>query len=185
MATAEVTAETLHTARLDLVPLDLATCQALLHGDRETAAILLDADLGTWPSGPELEVGLPRLSRRLRHDPAELPWQSRAVVVRLYRAVAGSVNLKGPPVDGRVEVGWELQPAYRGRGYAREAARAVLARAFGAAAVVEVVAMIDPTNAASIAVAEAVGMQRTDEASTAHPGAFVWRITRAAFEALA
>lgn len=180
---AEVVAETLHTARLDLVPFDLDFCRAILVGDRVLAAEWLGADLGAWPGGDEVEGPFPTLVRALREDSSVAGWLSRAVVVRLYGVVAGSVGMKGRPVDGRVEVGWGLERPYRRQGYAREGARAVVAYAFSHREVREVVAEIDPANAASIAVAEAVGMRRTTEASTQHPGSILWAVTRAEFEA--
>lgn len=180
---AEVVAETLHTARLDLVPYDLDFCRAIVAGDRVIAEEWMGADLGAWPGGGELEFGFPSTLRALREDSSALGWYGRAVVVRMFGAVAGSVGLKGRPRDGRVEIGWGLDRFYRGQGYAREGARAVLAYAFGHSEVREVVAEIDPANAPSIAVAEAVGMRRTTEASAQHPGAILWAITRAEFEA--
>ena len=180
---AEVVAETLHTARLDLVPFDLDFCRAILAGDRTVAAEWLGADLGVWPGTDEVEGFFPVLTRALREDSSVAGWLSRAVVVRLYGVVAGSAGMKGRPVNGRVEVGWGLERPYRGHGYAREAARALVAYAFSHREVSEVVAEIGPENAPSIAVAEAVGMRRTSEASAQHPGAVFWAVTRTEFEA--
>ncbi len=177
---AEVVAETLHTARLDLVPFDLEFCRAILASDRDAAAEWLGADLGVWPGTDEVEGPFPMLIRALREDSSVAGWLSRAIVVRLYGAVAGSAGMKGRPVDGRVEVGWGLDRPYRRQGYAREAARAVVAYAFGHREVQEAVAEIDPVNTASIAVAESAGMRRTDEATA--QGAILWIVTRAEFE---
>ncbi|MSQ30395.1 MAG: N-acetyltransferase [Dehalococcoidia bacterium] len=181
---AEVVAETLHTARLDLVPYDLDFCRAIVAGDRDVAAEWMGADLGAWPGGGELKFGFPSNLWALREDSSALGWHGRAVIVRMHGVVAGSVNLKGRPRNGRIEVGWELERIYRHQGYAHEGARAVVAYAFGHREVREVVAEIDPANAPSIAVAESVGMHRTDEASTQHAGSMLWVVTRAEFEAL-
>ncbi len=43
----------------------------------------------------------------------------------------GGVGFKGPPGDGRVEIGYGLVPSARGHGYAGEALAAVLAVAAG------------------------------------------------------
>lgn len=56
---AEIVAGTLYTARLDLVPFDLAFCRAILAGDRDVAAEWLGADLGVWPSTDEAEGFFP------------------------------------------------------------------------------------------------------------------------------
>lgn len=58
------------------------------------------------------------------------------------------------------EVGWVLSPEHRGRGYAVEAARALLEVAFDGLRARRVVARMDPQNHASAAVAAAIGMRR-------------------------
>ncbi|WP_164172017.1 GNAT family N-acetyltransferase, partial [Streptococcus pneumoniae] len=65
------------------------------------------------------------------------------------------------PVEGQgpeVEIGWRLPRAAWGRGYASEAAHAVLRHGFDTLALEEVVALIDPDNARSIAVAAKLGL---------------------------
>jgi RimJ/RimL family protein N-acetyltransferase len=58
-----------------------------------------------------------------------------------------------------VEIGWRLVRAAWGRGYATEAAAAVLRHAFVELRLPSVVAVIDPANAASIRVAEKLGLR--------------------------
>src|SRR3954451_10449321 len=73
--------------------------------------------------------------------------------------VAGTVLLKPLPNGvGEVEVGWHLHPDSWGRGYATEAARTVIHRAF-AAGLPEVYAVVRPGNDASIAVCRRLGME--------------------------
>jgi RimJ/RimL family protein N-acetyltransferase len=73
--------------------------------------------------------------------------------------VAGTVLFKPLPDGvGEVEVGWHLHPDCWRRGYATEAARAVIDRGF-AAGVPEVYAVVRPGNQASIAVCERLGMR--------------------------
>jgi RimJ/RimL family protein N-acetyltransferase len=74
--------------------------------------------------------------------------------------VAGTVLLVPIPDadDGAIEVGWHLHPDAWGHGYATEAARAVVARAF-AQGLEEVVAVVKPGNDASVRVAERVGLR--------------------------
>jgi RimJ/RimL family protein N-acetyltransferase len=55
------------------------------------------------------------------------------------------------------EMGWGLAPAFYGRGYATEAARAAVAWADGHLESPRTVCMIDPENAASVRVAEKCG----------------------------
>lgn len=63
-------------------------------------------------------------------------------------------ELEGP----EVEMGWRFIAEARGKGYATEAANAVLAHAFGTAGLTQVIADIDTDNVASQRVAEKLGM---------------------------
>jgi RimJ/RimL family protein N-acetyltransferase len=66
-------------------------------------------------------------------------------------------NASGP----EIEIGWRLPVAARGKGYAAEAARIVLAHGLGTLALDRIVADIRPENAPSIRVAEKIGMVDT------------------------
>ena len=58
-----------------------------------------------------------------------------------------------------VEVGWGLDPAVWGRGYATEGGAAALAHAFETLALERVISIVHPENAASIAVMERLGIR--------------------------
>lgn len=84
-----------------------------------------------------------------------------AVVLRDADEVIGFCGLNYyADVDGRaeVEVGYRLARAWWGRGYATEAAAAVRDYAFATLRLPRLIALIDPDNAASIRVAEKIGM---------------------------
>jgi RimJ/RimL family protein N-acetyltransferase len=65
------------------------------------------------------------------------------------------LDLRGP----EVEIGWRLRWAVWGRGLGTQAARPVLEHALGRLGLAEVVADIDPANAASLRVATKLGMR--------------------------
>jgi ribosomal-protein-alanine N-acetyltransferase len=71
--------------------------------------------------------------------------------------VVGTAGLR-PLEDIGLEVFYSLAPGSWGKGYATEAARAVLDRALGPLGLPEVLAEIDAGNTASIAVIERLGM---------------------------
>ena len=75
--------------------------------------------------------------------------------------LVGTVGLR-PLEDLGLEIFYSLAPGSWGRGYATEAARAVLAHALGPLGLPEVLAKVDEGNAASIAVIERLGMTRFD-----------------------
>jgi [ribosomal protein S5]-alanine N-acetyltransferase len=57
------------------------------------------------------------------------------------------------------DIGYAFLPAFRGRGYAREAAAAWLARGFERHGLPRIVAIVSPGNAASARVLESIGMR--------------------------
>ena len=73
--------------------------------------------------------------------------------------LVGTAGLR-PLEDLGLEIFYSLAPGSWGRGYATEAARAVLDHALGSLGLPEVLAEIDEGNTASIAVIERLGMTR-------------------------
>jgi RimJ/RimL family protein N-acetyltransferase len=66
-----------------------------------------------------------------------------------------------------VEVGWRLHPSFWGHGYATEAGHAALTAAATHLGLARIIAVIDPGNTPSIAVATRLGL--TPEERVAHP----------------
>lgn len=77
---------------------------------------------------------------------------------------AGYCGLVHVPYDAHftpaVEIGWRFDPAFWGRGYATEAARAALDFGFGTLRLDEIVAITVPANLRSRAVMARLGMAR-------------------------
>jgi RimJ/RimL family protein N-acetyltransferase len=96
---------------------------------------------------------------------SEAEWEERghgrlAIVDRESGEFLGRTGLKYWPQFEETEIGWALQPEARGKGYATEAARAALRWGFERLDDLPLItAMIQPENAASIAVAERLGMR--------------------------
>jgi RimJ/RimL family protein N-acetyltransferase len=89
-----------------------------------------------------------------------------AVVERQSQAVIGYCGLFFfPDINGQpeVEIGYRLARAAWGRGYATEAAQAVRDFAFDRLGLQRLIAIIDPSNTASIRVAEKIGMRHETE----------------------
>ena len=74
------------------------------------------------------------------------------------------------PFTPAVEVGWRLDRAHWGRGYATEAARAAVAFGFGELGLDEIVSFTVPANRRSRAVMERLGMRRDPADDFDHPG---------------
>lgn len=82
------------------------------------------------------------------------------VALRDTGAPIGICGLIRRPGLDDVDLGFALLPAYEGRGYAAEAARATLAQGRDAHGLRRVVAITDPGNAASVRVLERLGFAR-------------------------
>jgi ribosomal-protein-alanine N-acetyltransferase len=111
---------------------------------------------------------------RMRTAPPS-PWtHGFALVERATGAPVGSCAYKGPPdADGAVEIAYGVDPEYRGRGYAKEAATALVDFAFAAGARI-VRAHTRPENGASPRVLAACGFTRVGEVVDPEDG-LVWR----------
>jgi len=108
-----------------------------------------------------VEHGKAQLERRLpRTDLAE-PVGALALVVEREGLLVGTVSLWRTEHERRtVEIGWTLDPAHGGAGYATEAVAAGLRLAFGQDDVHRVTAQLDARNAASERLAARVGMRQ-------------------------
>jgi RimJ/RimL family protein N-acetyltransferase len=86
----------------------------------------------------------------------------RLVGVLLLKAIPASHGI----VDARqdTEIGWHFHPDFWGRGYASEAAGAILRHAFSQG-MREVVAVTNPANSASRRVCERIGMEHLGQTS--------------------
>jgi RimJ/RimL family protein N-acetyltransferase len=108
------------------------------------------------PDRQEAGERIKRYLAQLDTDPRFGRW---AVVERSSGIPAGTVILQPLPAgDGEVEIGWHLHPDSWGKGFATEAASAVLTRAF-ADGLPEVWAVTDLENHRSAAVCRRIGMR--------------------------
>ena len=147
------------TSRLRLVSLSLPVLEALLAGDVGRAAARSGVAIDE-----EGLVGAQHVLR-LRHaqllrDPGEQPWLLRAVVLRGTTTVVGRIGFHAPPDPrGEVEIGYEIWPGHRRRGYALEAARSLLDWAAQQGAR-RCLASVAPGNTASLALAARLSFTR-------------------------
>jgi ribosomal-protein-alanine N-acetyltransferase len=156
------------TERLELTPLPAAAAAAL-PDDREGASHHLGARLDAeWP-GPDLLGILPRQADAADEAERFGIW---VMMERESGSVVGDIGFHGPPDDtGTVEVGYAVVPGRRRRGYATEAAGALVEWALSQPSVGGIVATCDAENAPSIRTLERAGFRRTGEAD----GTIRWR----------
>ena len=151
------------TDRLDLV---LESTEAVL------------ARIDAMPPAERAEVSPAWLARLRASDPGD-PWtHGFAMVVRASGQVVGACGYKGPPSpDGIVEIAYGVTLEHQGRGYATEAARALVGFAFGTPAVERVRAHTRPENVASGRVLARSGFACVGEVVDPEDG-LVWRWER-------
>ena len=142
---------------------------AFIAGDRAAALSWTDFAIPDAFPGGALEL-LTFRREQLRAEPARLPWLLRALVIReARREMVGFANFHGPPgvndlgLPGAAEIGYEVFPEHRGRGYATEAARAMIEWARRERGVRHFLSGIRPDNAPSLRVIEKIGFQRRAE----------------------
>jgi ribosomal-protein-alanine N-acetyltransferase len=151
----------IRTERLQLVPFDPAAIRRLIEGDRPEAERVLGRILpDEFPNSDELEGFLPIQLHRMEQSPRRRAWMARLTVSR-PDGVVGHCGFHGPPeMIGRAEIGYTVFEPFRGRGFAKEAAGALVRWAFEQGEK-KVFATVSPNNAPSLAVVRALGFQQT------------------------
>ena len=153
------------SARLDLVSMSPAFLEASLARELARCAELLGASVPEEWNAP----GLIRMRlRQLRADPAQQAWLLRALVLRAERRMVGFAGFHAPPgalplPPGAAELGYTVFREDRRRGFAREAALALMDWAQREHGVVQFIASIGPTNAPSLALAQELGFTKIGE----------------------
>lgn len=149
----------IRTERLILVPFTVEFAQAALD-DRDKLPGLLGLHIpGSWPNPDYVEI-LPMIVEGLRIDPSGAE-RLRLIVHATDQTVIGDIGFIEPPdEDGNMEFGYSIVPDYRGKGYATEAATAMIEWAFDQPGVKRVAADCLADNYASIRVLEKAGMRQ-------------------------
>ena len=156
--------------RLELVSLSSALLQALLEGrDAEVRPLLGAAPPAGWPDAHDARFLRLRLAQ-IQREPEVQEWLVRGLVRREGRPALvgtagfhGTPGVNGPGIPAAVEVGYTIFPRFRGRGYATEAAKALIAWARETHGIRHFVASVAPGNAPSLAVVRKLGFVRTGE----------------------
>lgn len=157
---------TIRTPRLELVHMSVPLMRALVARDLALAGRQIDAAI---PEGfpDHLDQFLRYRLAQLDADPTILRWLGRVMVLADSggaRRVIGSIGFHGAPDEqGRLEVGYRIEPAYRRKGYTREAVRALFDWAATEHGIHRFLASIRPDNEPSLALARGLGFERIGE----------------------
>jgi ribosomal-protein-alanine N-acetyltransferase len=131
--------------------------RALLASDWDQAGQLLGAQIPEEWRGEDWQW-LGQWPGQAQADPSVLPWLARVMLLRpvgesgrRQTIVVGEAGFHGPPGgDDRVEMGYMVVSEHRRRGYAEEAARALMAWATAEHHITRFRACISPRNTASL-----------------------------------
>jgi RimJ/RimL family protein N-acetyltransferase len=112
---------------------------------------------------------------RVQTATAADPWRhGYAVMLVAENTIIGACGYKGPPAHKTVEIGYGIAPGYRGKGYATEAAMALVDRAFETGLANTVRAHTLPERNASARILEKCGFKLLGEVNDPEDGR-VWR----------
>lgn len=138
--------------------------RALADGDRQAAETASPIPLSDYLAGPEYRGVWARRSRQVDEDPGTAAWVTGVIWDEDRRSAVGGAGYHDrPDADGRVEIGYGVDPAYRRRGYARAALEALLARAEAEPQVRLVRVSIRPDNVPSFNLAAQYGFAKVGE----------------------
>lgn len=161
-----VTHHCLRTRRLELVASTVHSAAIEMRGVDDLAALLDVPCPEAWPPPLNDEDSQQWNLEMLRNDHEAVGWGMwHIIAVDPDRTLVGNIGFKGRPSNGSCEIGYSLLPQFQSRGYATEAAHALIAWAFTHSDVERVTAETLPELAASIRVMEKCGMRFIGEGS--------------------
>ncbi len=165
----------LETVRLTVFPFGLDLLYAALEGPaivEEMVHMNVPAD---WP-GPDIVAALPSFIQQREQAPDQADWSVHLVARKADRTLIGFTGPNNGPPDGAgtVEIGYDILPAYQGRGYAVEATGAIVFWLWTQPSVRRIVADCAVDNAASIGVLERLAFIPQAPAD----GRLNWALTR-------
>src|SRR5262245_8503040 len=169
------------TERLHLVPATTAALRAALESPAALASELDAAASPGWPpqylDPPAIQFTLDRLNEHSYED----GWWMYFALLRQPRTLIGVAGYKGPPTaNATVEIGYGIVAEEQRRGYATEAARALVAHAFEIRTIDKVLAETLPELVASIGVLHKCGFHLIGAGS--EPGVIRFELARAEWQ---
>ncbi|MFZ4559338.1 MAG: GNAT family N-acetyltransferase [Saprospiraceae bacterium] len=115
----------LETPRLEMPACHQTLCEAILRGDVYLGEFLQARIASGWNSFGD-EIFAFNLART-QEDPEAYIWWSYLVIEKFSRTLIGACGYKGRPNKmGEVEIGYEIAPDYRNRGYATELSQCLI-----------------------------------------------------------
>ncbi|KZE91628.1 GNAT family N-acetyltransferase [Microbacterium sp. TNHR37B] len=153
---------------LHAVPLTTSELDALATG---TASDAVRRRLGPHVGGEPLRWLWEIRAAQVRERPGDLPWIARPLYLGDTPVAVGAAGFHSAPDDeGAVEISYEIDPTFRGRGLATAAAEMLVAEAIAAPEVRTVVASVSPGNSASLRIVRRLGFVKVGEVDDPEDG---------------
>jgi ribosomal-protein-alanine N-acetyltransferase len=145
--------------RIRIVHLSQPTHAAIAAGDLEEANRLSPVPLRPIFVTESFRSTFGIRAAQLLEHPEDEPWVTGIIWDPDLGVAVGKAGFHGSPdADGMVEVGYEVDPEYRRRGYARAAFQELLDRAYADPAVKVFRTSISPDNEASLRLSHSFGL---------------------------
>ncbi len=173
----------IRTERLELIPGTVELLSAELEGLNSFRQKLGVGVPPTWPPNLYDRPAIEFMANYLKENPDAHGWGPWYLVLRNQEGkpetLVGTCGYKGKPLpDGTVEIGYSVLAEYQGKGFASEAARALVDRAFSYPKVTRVIAETYPELLPSVRVLEKNGFILIGDGS--EPGVIRFELSRAA-----
>lgn len=171
----------LTTLNLRLVACDPEILQTALAGDDQLAQALGVEIAREWTTfGPE---ALRYAQIKLAESEHERGWWTYLPIHKIDNKLIGSGGYKGRPTeDGVVEIGYEIAPDYRCKGFATEMATGLIQQAFNSNLVRKIIAHTLPQDNSSTHVLKKCGFTITQEITDPEDGIiWQWKLTKSRF----
>ncbi|USI88393.1 alpha/beta fold hydrolase [Rhodococcus pyridinivorans] len=157
--------------RVRLINATAELLNAALDSPETLGAELQTAVPEGWPEFPE---ALPHTLGVIEEDPASSAWWMYFFLDAETGVLVGSGGFAGAPVNGVVEIGYEIAPVFRRRGYATAAVRELVALAQATGEVRRVVGRTLARDERSAGVLRAIGFRQSESVQDDGHDVTVW-----------
>ena len=162
----------IETNRLLLICCNKKILETLFKGDEALAELLQISIPTRWT-----EFGEPAFKYtydKILTGSGQIEWWAYLPVLKKTKTLLGSCGYKGDPINGMVEIGYEVAEAYRGWGLATEMAKGLIKNAFKSDEVKYVQAHTLAVENESGSVLIKCGMEKVEELEDPQDGK-LWR----------